>query len=84
MALLQSLHVHLARAGMMTARLRLERAQGTVATLQAMGLPAAVLSHSWRTIAVNALLEAMPDVFVSRAHSRLCRNWNPPCRQALA
>lgn len=67
MALFQSLHAHLARAGMMSARLRLERAQGTVTTLQAMGLPAAVMSSTGRTIAVNTLCEAMPDVFQTRA-----------------
>lgn len=71
MALFQSLHGHLARAGMMAARLGLERAQGTVNTLQAMGLPAAVLSASGRTMAANGLFETMPDVFVPRAKGGL-------------
>lgn len=67
MALFQSLHPHLARAGMMSARLKLERAHGTVATLQTMGLPGAVMAVSGRALATNALFEAMPDVIVPRA-----------------
>lgn len=67
----QALRPHLARSGLIAARLRLERAHGTAATLQAMGLPAAVLSHGGRALAVNTLLEAMPDLFVPLAHGGL-------------
>lgn len=71
MARWEPLRPHLARSGLIAARLRLERAQGTAATLQAMGLPAAVLNHGGRTLAVNSLLEAMPDLFVPLAHGGL-------------
>jgi hypothetical protein len=40
---LNALRPHLARAAMMSARLRLERAQGMAESLTTMGLPSAVL-----------------------------------------
>lgn len=54
---------HLARAGLIAARLRLERAQATTSALQALGLPAAVLSQAGRLRAANALFEAMGASF---------------------
>ena len=61
---------HLARATLIAARLGLERARGMVATLEALGLPAAVLSASGAALAVNGLLEAAPHV-IAGAYGRL-------------
>jgi len=69
-AFLDGMRPHLARAGLMAARLGLERAQTTVATLAAIGFPAAVVSANGRAIAVNHLLETMPATFPPAANGR--------------
>lgn len=56
---LDGLRPHLARAGLMSARLQLERAKSSVGTLAALGLPAAILRSDGRVIAANPLLEGM-------------------------
>ncbi|MDI6028194.1 helix-turn-helix transcriptional regulator [Corticibacterium sp. UT-5YL-CI-8] len=61
--LLDSLRPHLARAGLISARLNLERARATVSALDAIGLPAAVLTRAGIVLAANALLEALGVVF---------------------
>lgn len=71
MAALASVRPHLARAGLMAARLGLERARAAVATLAALGLPAAILSHDGRVLAANALLENLHDVVIFAAHGKL-------------
>jgi DNA-binding CsgD family transcriptional regulator len=58
---------HLARAGLIAARLRLERAQATAHALQALGLPAAVLSQRGRVTATNALFDGLDALFLSTA-----------------
>jgi DNA-binding CsgD family transcriptional regulator len=67
---LDGLRPHLARAGLLAARLGLERAQTAVKTLEAIGLPAAVLSGAGRMLAANALLEAS-DFFLPAARGEL-------------
>jgi DNA-binding CsgD family transcriptional regulator len=62
---------HLARAGMMAARLRLEQAKATVATLEAIGLAAAVMSAAGRVVAANGLLDEMRSTFIAAAHGRI-------------
>lgn len=62
---------HLARAGLMTARLRLERARTAISTLESLGLPAAVLAGSGRVLATNAFFEKVGSLFVSRAFGGL-------------
>ncbi|HEX3756439.1 MAG TPA: LuxR C-terminal-related transcriptional regulator [Rhizomicrobium sp.] len=62
---------HLARASLAAARLGLERAQGTVSTMEIMGLPAAVLSGGGRVLAANSLFEALPSVFLPVAFGGL-------------
>jgi DNA-binding CsgD family transcriptional regulator len=62
---------HLMRAGLVAARLRLERASATTATLRSLGLPGAVLMASGRALAVNSLLEDLPHVFRPAAFGRL-------------
>lgn len=68
---LDLLYPHLARSGLMAARLGLERAQATVSALQAIGLPAAVLTASGRVLTANGLLEGMPELFLPAAHGRM-------------
>lgn len=55
---------HLARAGLMAARLGLERAQATVSALEAIGLPAAILSSGGRVLASNGPFDAMERLFL--------------------
>lgn len=52
---------HLARAGLVAARLRLERAQAVVSTLAALRIPAAVLALTGRVRASNPLFETVSD-----------------------
>jgi DNA-binding CsgD family transcriptional regulator len=51
---LDELRPHLARASILSARLGLDRARSTIATLEAIGLPAAALAPSGRVISANA------------------------------
>lgn len=70
-ARMNGLRPHLARAGLMAARLRLERAQATASVLSAMDLPAAVLSSSGRVIAANNLFETASWLFLPVAYGGL-------------
>ncbi|CEJ10849.1 hypothetical protein BN1110_01134 [bacterium YEK0313] len=60
-ARLDGLRPHLARASLVSARLRMERARAAVSTLQALGIPAAVLARSGRVLASNEELERITD-----------------------
>jgi DNA-binding CsgD family transcriptional regulator len=71
LTLLDGLRPHLARAGLLAARLGLERAQTAVKTLEAIGLPAAVLSGAGRVLAANGLLEKESELFLPAAQGRL-------------
>ncbi|UPJ41120.1 helix-turn-helix transcriptional regulator [Bradyrhizobium sp. 40] len=53
-ARLDELRPHLARAALLSARLGLDRAATTVATLEMIGLPAAAVTDSGKVVAVNA------------------------------
>ena len=68
---LDGLRPHFARAGLVAGRLRMERAEATTATLDLMGLPAAILSASGRVIATNPRMERMDRVFLPVAHGGL-------------
>jgi len=68
---LNAFRPHLARAGLIAARLRLERAHAATATLRALGLPAAVLSVGGRVLATNSLLEDLPHIFRPAAFGAL-------------
>jgi len=59
---LNSYRPHLARAGLMAARLGLERARNTVAAMQSLGLAAAVCAGN-RVLAANSLLLSEPETF---------------------
>lgn len=67
LAVLNRMRPHLARAGLIGARLRLERAQAMTSTLQQLGLPAAVMTAMGHVLATNPLLEASPDLFIPTA-----------------
>ncbi len=73
-AALNDARPHLARAGMIAARLGLERAQSTVSALHKLGLPASVMSFSGRVLATNDLFNAMPDTFLPSSHGGLAIN----------
>ena len=75
-AMLDALRPHLARAALIAARLDLERARSTVSTLEALGLPAAVLRAGGRVMAANELLEGSP-AFLSGGHGRLILSHQP-------
>jgi DNA-binding CsgD family transcriptional regulator len=66
---LDALRPHLARAGLIAARLGLERARTMVSTLEVIGLPAAVLTRNGRVLAANTLLGQMPETIVPTAFS---------------
>lgn len=68
---LNCLHPHLARAGLLAARLNLQQAQASVSALAAMAVPAAILRASGRVLATNPLFDAMPWLFLPGAHDRL-------------
>lgn len=59
LARLNALYPHLARAALIACRLGLERAQATVSTLAALGIPAAALTRAGRILAANDLLDAL-------------------------
>jgi DNA-binding CsgD family transcriptional regulator len=69
--LLNGFRPHLARAGLIAARLRLEQAQATVSALQSIGLPAAVLAASGRVLATNDLLQDVADVLLPAAFGQM-------------
>ena len=50
---LDALRPHLARASILSARLGLDRAKSTIATLEAIGLPAAALASTGRVVSAN-------------------------------
>lgn len=70
-ATLNAFYPHLARAGLMAARLGLERAAATTATLQMIGLPAAVLTRSGRVLSTNGLFDGLTSLFMPVAFGRL-------------
>lgn len=68
---LNDLYPDLARSAYLAARLRMERALSTVAALQALGVPAAVLSAKGRVMASNALIENVSDTLIPLAFGGL-------------
>ena len=61
---LDSLRPHLARAGLMSARLQLKRAQEMTETLGLLRLPAVILRRNGRVIAQNSLFAELTDQFI--------------------
>jgi len=73
-ALLDAVRPHLARAGLLAARWRLQRLRAAAEALALLGLPAVVLDAQGRVLAANSLIEAMKSHVV----------WLPKDRIALA
>lgn len=71
LSMLDEMRPHLARSALLSARLGTERARATLSTLQALGLPAAVLRFDGRVVASNTKFEAYQEVFRSAAFDRL-------------
>jgi DNA-binding NarL/FixJ family response regulator len=71
LARLDQLRPHLARAALISARLSLERARVASATLELLGLPAAVISDSLNLLAANPRLEALVPRVVQDRRDRV-------------
>jgi DNA-binding CsgD family transcriptional regulator len=73
--LLDGLRPHLARAATLSAKVGLERAGSSVTALQAVGLPAAVLSGTGKALAANALLaDLVPEITIGAGDRLSFRN----------
>jgi hypothetical protein len=68
---LNALRPHLARAALMSARLRLERAHGMAESLTTMGLPSAVLLGDGKVVAASPLFEKIGRQIILRAFDRV-------------
>ena len=71
-AVLDRLRPHLARAGMLAVRCRLQRLQTAAAALGLIGLPAAVLDRNGHVLAANQAIQDLSRHVRWRAHNRLC------------
>lgn len=83
---LNQLLPHLSRSGMTSSRLGLARAHAAVATLEALGLPAAVLNLTGKVVASNTLLDDMQASSVPLAHGKValaCREADTLLQSAL-
>jgi DNA-binding CsgD family transcriptional regulator len=84
---LDSFRPHLARAGLLTARWRMQRLTAATEALSLIGLPAAVVDRNGRALAANALIENMTDHVRWLARERLAlvdRQANALLLQALS
>lgn len=68
---LDSFRPHLARASLMAWRFKLERAQASVAAMETIGVPAAVISGSGKVLSTNSLFGGLTDVLRPAAFGRL-------------
>jgi PAS domain-containing protein len=68
---LDQLRSHLARSGLMSARLQLERARIASETLAALGLPALVLNEQGKVLAASPLIEALTGYVHWRVQDRV-------------
>lgn len=68
---LNQLYPHFARSAYLAARLGMERAHSAVSALQALGVPAAVLSGKGRVLASNALIQSVSETVIPLAFGGL-------------
>lgn len=73
-AALNALRPHLARSGLIAARLGLERSRAMVQALDELGMPAAVINLAGRVIAANDRLERLPAILVPTAFGGIAIN----------
>lgn len=66
-----ALRPHLARAALISARIGLDRARAAADALQAIGMPAAVLTGRGHALAVNDLFEAMTPAVATEHRGRI-------------
>ncbi|WP_354043205.1 helix-turn-helix transcriptional regulator [Devosia sp. UYZn731] len=71
LARLDTFRPHLARASMLASRLKLDRAQASVATMNVLGIPACVVAATGVVLAVNRLFEALGEALRPAAFGRL-------------
>ncbi|QDB99246.1 MULTISPECIES: helix-turn-helix transcriptional regulator [Phyllobacteriaceae] len=69
--LLDGFRPHLARAGLLAARLHLQEAQNATETMRRLGLPAAAVDADGRVIAKNDLLDTLEGQVGIRARDRI-------------
>jgi len=69
--MLDALRPHIARAGILSAVLRLQKAHVRLDALDRAGAPAALVGSGGRVMATNRLFEAIGRQVVARAHGRL-------------
>ena len=62
---------HLARAGLLAARWRLERLRAAAEALALVGLPAAVLDHDGRVVVANTLMQGISTYVVWRTKDQI-------------
>jgi DNA-binding CsgD family transcriptional regulator len=70
LALLDSFRPHLARAGLLAARLHLEQARSATDTMARLGLPAAAIDAAGRVVVKNDLLDALADQIAIKARDQ--------------
>jgi DNA-binding CsgD family transcriptional regulator len=68
---LDPLRPHLARAGLMSSRLRMERARAMVETLKQIGLPAAALRKNGQVLAMNDLFQLLGEQITTGAFDEI-------------
>lgn len=68
---LNQFYPHLARSGLLAARLGLQRVATTVQALEIVGLPAAVLKATGRVLASNSLLDSIQSLMVAKAFGKI-------------
>lgn len=73
-SLLNELRPHLARAGLIAARLGLKSAQDASSTLTALGLPALALDEDGVVVEANALMQDLSEHIHWRAQGRIALN----------
>jgi DNA-binding CsgD family transcriptional regulator len=71
LAVLDALRPHFARATLLAAKLKLKQAQASVATMAAVGVPAAVVGASGAVIATNSLLDGLNGALLPAAFGKL-------------
>lgn len=69
--MLDTLRPHIARAGILSAVLKLDKAQASLDAFEIAGAPAALIGSGGRVVATNRPFEALDRQIIARAHGRL-------------
>jgi len=68
---MDSIRPHIARSAMLAGRLWMERMQGSVSGLNALGIPAAVIRNNGRVLVANTLFGALNRQILTRAFDHI-------------